>query len=124
MLDMRLILDLDDKLVSDMQDYCEYHGITINHLIENLFNRFVREPAISFSEVDEEKDFWDFVFLLENYLKEAKHDIEMLSKSSEAFDTDKAMAKVFERLIEKHLRYGFVILDLYETYKKEMGAAK
>lgn len=38
---MRLILDLDDKLVSDMQDYCEYHGITINYLIENLFNRFV-----------------------------------------------------------------------------------
>lgn len=117
---MRMILDLKDEVVKDMQDYCAHHNITVSQLIENMFEMYIKEPVIAFSEIDDDKDFWNFTSLLENYLTEAMHDIKALSKSTMAFDTDEAMAKVFKRLIEKHIKQGFVILDLYKTYKEAL----
>lgn len=121
---MKMILNLDEQTVKDMQEYCDHHNITINKLITDLFVRYIKEPTATFFEIDDDNEFWDFVLLLNNYLSEAIYDIKSLSESEEAFETDEAMAKVFERLSEKHIKQAYVVMDLFKVYKEAMKNAQ
>mgnify|MGYP001947207303 CR=1 FL=1 len=121
--DVKMILDLNEQTIKDMQEYCDHHNITINKLITDLFVRYIKEPTATFFEIHDDNEFWDFVLLLNNYLSEAIYDIKSLSESEEAFETDEAMAKVFERLSEKHIKQAYVIMDLFKVYKEAMKNA-
>lgn len=115
---MRLILSLDDEIVKHMEDYCNYHNITLNELIEKLFTNYLYKPAIFIEELSEKerKDFKEFTRLLQHYMEEAITDIQLLSNSPEYFDTDKPMAEVFRILLLEHLGDLHILTNLYKTY--------
>ncbi len=120
---MKIVLDLDEKLIGNMQGYCDTHGIDTNELITTMFNTYVQTPSEVFDDLYEKdgniKDIEDFLDLLSEYIREATYDIEEGSKSDEAYKTDEAMVHVFKALETDIIRQASNLVRLYEVYKKQ-----
>lgn len=121
---MKLILNIDDEVVKHMQEYSKFHNIELNKLLEGLFIRHIQLPTFYYHQLENKEDFNEFMKLLEHHLNEFANDLRALAKTEEAFETDEAMAKVFEELANRHIKQGFIITELYKTYRKEMNSAK
>lgn len=119
---MKLILDLDEQTMKNMQGYTTMHNITINELVTDLFNKYVQEPANVIDKIHAEngdlRELQSFRKLLMSYFNEAIYDIEESSRSDEAYDTDEAMAHVFRKLNRDHLENPYILTDLFMEYKK------
>lgn len=118
---MQLILDLDSKVVENMQGYCEQQGISINELVENLFNRHVQEPANIINEIYDEDgnldDLKNFSKLLLIYVNETILDISDMINTTEENDEDAVMLEVFKRLAQEHIDKTYLLTDLYKVYR-------
>ena len=122
MIKIKLILDLDDDVVKNMQGYCDHHGINIEDIITSLFNNFIQEPAELIDGLHSEDGNLDklnnFSKLLMEYLNEAIYDIEETAKSDEAYETDRPMANVFRALARDHINKPYILPQLYKVYKE------
>lgn len=120
---MKLILDLDENTVKNMQGYCEQKKITLNELVETLFNRFVQEPADVFDKIYEKegdlKKLEEFQELLVEYLNETIIDLEEVSKTDEAYETDLKMLEVFRALNREYIYDARVMSGLLKEFLKE-----
>jgi|SRR5699024_3258234 len=120
---MRIILDLDEKLIGNMQGYCDTHGIDVNELVTTMFNTYVQTPSEVFDDLYERdgniKDIENFLELLSEYIKEATYDIEEDSKSDEAYETDEVMIQVFKALETDIIRQASNLVRLYEVYSEQ-----
>lgn len=119
---MRLILDLDDDIVENMQHYCETHDITVNELVTTMFETNVQAPAEVFDDLYREKgnikEIESFMQLLTQYLNEATYDIEESAKTVEAYETDKDMARVFKSINRDIVKQASNLTRLYQVYKE------
>lgn len=118
---VKVILDLDEGLAGSLMGYCQQKDLTPSQFITNLLNRYMQEPVDILHDImvnGEEKEFENFQKLLREYLNEAIYDIEALSKSEEAYDTDKRMANVFKVLARDYLSQAYLITNLYKAYKE------
>lgn len=119
---MKLILELDDKDVINMQGYCKRQGISVNELVTTLFNRYIQDPADVIDELAERNGNIDellrFAKILTNYMNEAVLDIESLIGTEEEQDDDKVMANVFRKLNREHLSKADILIDLFKEYMR------
>ena len=117
---MKIILDLDDKMVKDLQNYTRLQDITISELVSKLFNKYVQDPANIVGKLQTEKvtiqELEDFSELITAYVNEATLDIESLVGSDKEQENDKAMVEVFRRLNSKHLAQAEILTDLFTLY--------
>jgi len=120
---MKLIIDINDNTLKNIQGYCQTQNIEISTLFENLFNKYVQEPADIIDQIYEKngdlKDFQEFVKVLKSYLNEAIYDIEMLSSSPEAIEDDERMTRVFKALARDHIDQAHILTSLYKVYKDD-----
>jgi len=118
---VKVILDLEEGLAGSLMGYCQQKDLTPSQFITNLLNRYMQEPVDILHDImvnGEEKEFEEFQKSLREYLNEAIYDIEALSKSEEAYDTDKRMANVFKVLARDHLANAYLLTNLYKAYKE------
>lgn len=119
---MKIILDMDDEALKNMQGYCDVQNIEMSNLIEKLFNKYVQEPANTIDEVYSEKgnlkDLEGFQKILIEYMNEAIYDIESASKSDEAYETDERMVEVFKALSRDYLHESYILTGLYKVFKE------
>jgi len=119
---MKVILDIDSDILDKMNGYCTQKDVPLNELIEKLFMRYIQEPANIIDELyakeGDLKKLEEFQALLHRYLNDAIGDIEALSESGEAYDTDKPMADVFRTLSRELIHSPFVMTELFKTYTK------
>lgn len=119
---MKLILDLDEDVIKNMNGYCKQQNITLEILITNLFNRYVQEPADVIDGIYKRTgslaDLEKFTQLLREYMNEAILDIEESAKSEEAYDADEIMAKVFKVLARDLLDNAYLLTNLYKEYQE------
>src|SRR5690625_4222055 len=118
---MKLILDLDENVIKNMQGYCDQQDMTINELIERLFTQYIQDPANIIDGVYERngslKPLEDFSEMMTHYLNEAIFDIEQSAKSDEAYKTDFPMIEVFKALNRDIIPTAFVLTTLYKAYE-------
>lgn len=120
---MKLILDIEEKTLNNMQGYCEQNKDNINELVERLFNKHIQDPANVIDEIvqnDGMDKLSDFARLLTEYMSEATRDIEESAASSEAYNTDEAMSEVFKVLNRDHITKAILLTDLYKVYKRSI----
>lgn len=118
---MKIIIDLDDAVAGSVMAYCDETGSTPSELFTNLFNKYMQQPFDILNEImvnGEDEEFIKFQKLLYEYFNEAIYDIESIAESSEAYETDKAIANVFKVLARDHLKHAYIITSLYKAYKE------
>lgn len=119
---MKLILDLNEQTVQNMQGYAQAHNITINELVETLFNKYAQEPATAIDKLHVENGnlnvLNEFSKLLMEYMNEAIFDIEESAVSDEAYETDNAMANVFRKLNRDYLNEAYILINLFKAFKE------
>lgn len=113
---MKLILDLDEKTIENMQGYADTHGVTINEVVENLFNTYIQEPANIIDEYGLE-EIRTFMTSLTSYLNETILDMESLIGTSEEYEDDKKMIEVFKVLNRDVIHQSSTTATLFKTYK-------
>jgi len=113
---LKLILDLDERTVQNIQGYATEKGINPSQIIETLFNSYIQEPAEAIEEYGLE-NIQKFEILITEYMNEAIYDIEELANSTEANEDDSKMANVFRKLNRDHLKNAALLTDLYKEYK-------
>lgn len=118
---MKLVLNLDENVIRNINGYCDHHKISADELVEDLFTKFVQEPADSineFVENNELDDFYEFGEILKIYLYEVINSIQEDSESDEAYDTDKQMINVFKELVFNYIDNGHIATGLYKAFKE------
>lgn len=120
---MKLILDLSDELVQEMEVYARRKGITVNELVSNLFTEYIKKPHAHMKtfEMDEGgiENFQKFTQILTIYLNEAIYDIESLIGTEEEDPDDEAMAEVFRALNRDYLKQLDILTELYLVYYRK-----
>ena len=117
---MRLILDIDEKTLENMQGYCEQNNIPLEKMITSLFNKHIQEPADVIDELHangELDKLHEFARMLQHYLSEATYDIQESAASDESYDTDLPMADVFKVLNRDIAKKYDVLTELYNAYR-------
>lgn len=120
---MKLILDLDEKTIENIQGFAEAHGISINEVVMNLVKTHIQRPVDLIDQMGLE-NIQEFAKIITSYLNEATYDIQALIDSNEENQDDRAMAEVFKRLNQVHIIKGDIITDLYKVYKDYAGGKK
>lgn len=118
---MKLILDLDDNVVENMQGYCEQGNIDINYLVEKLFNTYIQYPAEMIDELannNELDEFYTFVGLVQVYLNRAIQDIEESANSDEAYDENGSVAHAFKILSRDYINSSHITTGMYKAFKE------
>ena len=118
---MKVILDLTEEQVKQLDIAHRATGHSYEKLLMDFFCNYGQRPAEIIDELyynNELEQFYKFGELLTHYLVESYKDLEEVSKSSEAYDTDKAMLKVMDKLINEHLKDANLMTDLYLEFKK------
>jgi len=122
-LKMKLIIDIDQDTLKNIQEYCEVQNTTPGILLENLFNQYLQEPKNIIDEIIRIEgnldEFHKFNKFLVEYLNEAIYDIEESAKSDQAYETDEAMARVFKALARDHIDQAHILTNLYKVYKEK-----
>lgn len=120
---MKLIIDIDQDTLKNIQEYCEVQNTTPGILLENLFNQYLQEPKNVIDEIlrieGNLDEFHKFNKFLVEYLNEAIYDIEESAKSDQAYETDEAMARVFKALARDHIDQAHILTNLYKVYKEK-----
>lgn len=120
---MKLILDLPNELVQEMQIYANKEKTTINELISSLFTEYIRKPRAHLKtfEMDEGglNNFQQFTRVLTTYLNEATYNIESLIGTEEEDPDDEAMAEVFRALNRDFIKRADIITELYLVYYRK-----
>jgi|SRR5690625_1789770 len=117
---MKLILDLDQSTIENMQGYCSQNNISVNELIENLFNKYIQEPSNIIDDLagnSELNKLNEFAEMLTYYLNEAIYDIQESANSEESYKTDLPMVEVFKVLNRDHVQNAFILTSLYKVYE-------
>ncbi|OFS61227.1 hypothetical protein [Nosocomiicoccus sp. HMSC09A07] len=118
---MKVILNLTDEQVKHLDTAHRETGQSYEKLLMDFFYNYGQKPAEIIDELhfnNELEQFYKFGGLLAHYLDESYKDLEEVAKTSEAYDTDKAMLKVMDRLINEHLQDARLMTDLYLEFKK------
>lgn len=118
---MKLILDLDEETVKNMQGYCQQNNISINDLVTTLFNENIQKPAMIIDKIYERdgniEKYNNFAKTLMNYLNEATYDLEESARSDEAYETDLPMSEVF-KVLNRDIIDSRITALLYKTYEE------
>ena len=114
---MKIMLDLDESVITNMQGYAEQQQTSINELITTLFNRHVQKPATIIDE-NNGKEINKFAVTLTSYLNESILDIEALVGTEEEHKSDREMVAVYQRLNQKHVVKADVLTDLFQVFKE------
>lgn len=118
---MKVILDLTEEQVKQLDIAHQSTGHSYEKLLMDFFYNYGQRPAEIIDELyynNELEQFYQFIKLLVYYLDESYKDLEEVSKSNEVYDTDKAMLKVMDKLINEHLKDARLMTDLYLEFKK------
>ena len=118
---MKVILNLTEEQVNELDLAHRSTGKSYETLLMDFFYNYGQKPAKIIDELhdnNELEQFYKFGGLLAHYLDESYKDLQEISKSSEAYDTDKAMLKVMDKLINEHLKDANLMTDLYLEFKK------
>lgn len=116
---MKLILDIDDKMMSEIMSFCEKNETTPSGLFSELFNTYIHEPSYYLNKLiieGKSRNFEEFTRLLLRYLNESIYDIEESANSEEAYETDKDMVRVFKVLTRDYINNPYLITNLYKVY--------
>src|SRR5699024_10494732 len=117
---MKLILDIDEKTLENMQGYCEQNNIHLEKMITSLFNKNIQEPANVIDELHangETDKLSKFARMLKHYLSEATYEIQGNAASDESYDTHLTMADVFKVLNRDIANKYDVLTELYNAYR-------
>lgn len=125
---MKVILNLDEQTVKEMQDYAKEKNITINEVIETLFIKQIKEPAEVINQLYEHvgdvREIDCFREVLTSYMNETIEDIKMTIGTEEEYEDDVAIVHVFTRLNQEHLNNAAVLTDLFRVYWNEVQKKK
>lgn len=118
---MKVILDLTEEQVKQLNIAHQSTGHSYEKLLMDFFYNYGQRPAEIIDELyynNELEQFYKFGGLFAHYLDVSYKDLEEVSKSNEAYDTDKAMLKVMDKLINEYLKDANLMTDLYLEFKK------
>lgn len=119
---MRVILNLTEQQVRDLNEIAETNNDTFEDILMLSFYKYIFDPSHKMGNIvlnNKYKEYERFLGLLMYYFNEAVIDIKDSARSEEAYDTDVAMAKVFERIRDEHILQAMISTDLYEVFKEE-----
>lgn len=119
---MRVILNLTEQQVRDLNEIAETNNDTFEDILMLAFYKYIFDPSHKTGNIvlsNKYKEYERFLGLLMYYFNEAVIDIKDSARSEEAYDTDVAMAKVFERIRDEHILQAMISTDLYEVFKEE-----
>lgn len=109
---LKLILDIDDEILSKMQTHADIVQEDLNVMLSNLFVRFVDDAnkvIIEEALKDDCREFEDFQCMLFKWMSNAAYAPQNI-----------ALHKVLLRLRDEHLTGMYLITDLYKTYKNSI----
>ncbi|OFO56027.1 hypothetical protein [Nosocomiicoccus sp. HMSC059G07] len=118
---MKVILNLTEEQIKELDLAHRSTGKSYETLLMDFFYNYGQKPAKIIDELhrnNELEQLYRFGELLAHYFSESYKDLEEVSKSSEAYDTDQAMLKVMDKFINEHLQDARLITDLYLEFKK------
>ncbi|MCM3632625.1 hypothetical protein [Paenibacillus camelliae] len=107
---MKVILDIEDNLLSEMQMHADIVQEDLNVMLSNMFIKQVLIPSQLLrqeQQKDECSEFESFHALFYEFLSELAHDPNNLE-----------FYKVLIRLRDEHLQSTYVSTDLFKTYRQ------
>lgn len=117
---MKVILDIDEKDLKNMQGYCEIHQYDLGQLMSHLFNKYIQKPATIIDTLNEHNHnispYFEFIRIFKYYLNETMEDIQSSIGTSEEYEDDKLMLEVFKRFNLEHTNDHYLIADLFTIY--------
>jgi len=114
---VRIILDLSEDTIRNLEGYAEIRGVSINDIVEKLFNICIQTPSDIIDKYGAEK-VDRFGILLTKYLNETIWDMESMIGTSEENSDDRAMIEVFKELNRSSVMNSTVFTELLEVYFK------
>lgn len=118
---MKLILNVTEQQMRDLQDCSIGTNRTYEEILFGVFYENLHDPVMRLTEIMEtgnERDIEKFSELLDWYFLETIKDLSDVSKSSESFETDKAMINVFDRIRSDYLHNVKIATSLYDEFRK------
>lgn len=119
---MRVILNLTEEQVRDLNEISSTNNESFEEILMRAFYKHTFEPSYQIGELilnNKYEEYSQFTKLLAYYLNEAVIDIKDSARSEEAYDTDVAMARVFERIRDEHILKPTLTVDLYHIFKEK-----
>lgn len=117
---MKIILDMDDNVLKNIQDFCNFHHTKIEDLISNLFTKYIFQPSVIMEKLYKHKndysELYHFQKLFIQYINDAILDLESTLDSDVEYEEDKIMMEVFKRLGSKHIHDPYFMTDLFTVY--------
>jgi len=106
---LKVILDIDDDILSEMQMHADIVQEDLNIMLSNLFVKAVLEPTKVIrqeQEIDNCAELESFHARFFKFLSDLAHDPNNLS-----------FHKLILRLRDEHITHSPRMIDLYKTYK-------
>lgn len=119
---VRVILNLTEQQVRDLNEIAGTNNDTFEDILMLAFYNYIFDPSYKLGNIvlsNRYEEYKRFLGLLTYYFNEAVTDIKDSARSEEAYDTDVAMAKVFERIRDEHILQSMISADLFEVFKEE-----
>jgi len=109
---MKVILDIEDELLSEMQMHADIVQEDLNIVLSNLFIKAVLEPSKVIRQ-EQKKDncaeLESFHAIFYKFLSDLAHD-----------PSNIAFHKVLIRLRDEHITHSPRMIDLYKTYNQKI----
>jgi len=106
---LKVILDIEDEILTEMQMHADIVQEDLNVMLSNLFIKAVLEPNVVIRQEQQKDDCAElesFHALFYKFLSDLAHDPNNL-----------AFHKVVLRLRDEHISHSPTMIDLYNTYK-------
>lgn len=107
---MKVILDIEDEILAEMQMHADIVQEDLNIMLSNLFVKAVLEPTKVIRQEQQQDDCAElesFHAMFYKFLSDLAHDPNNI-----------AFYKVILRLRDEHISDTPTLIDLYEEYKK------